>query len=321
MRVPHPLPAVHQDLAQHVGAVGHQSVDPEVEQLAHLVRARRRSRRGPGGPRRAPARRSPRSPRSCQRHPVAAPGARRRGRAAPSPRAAAARTGSRPTPSGPYDVATGRLTPAGGTRAAGSRRTSRRTTRSWAPVRSTRSARPVDRGVGLEVDVEAGAREVLEQVGHHAGSARCPPIRAVGRSTYVRSRDGAGARGDPVQDVVVEGQQHAVAGEVDVGLEVGVAERHGVLERGEGVLQADQVGVVRAAAVREREHGRRRPDRRRGTGSPVCGRVTRAVSTAMRPRWPRIARRAHPRSYSARVAGSAPAGSGVPSQPCPRTPR
>ena len=41
------------------------------------------------------------------------------------------------------------------------------------------------------------------------------------------------AVGDPVEDRVVEGEQDAVAGHVDVGLEVAVAEVDGVPERGQ----------------------------------------------------------------------------------------
>ena len=55
----------------------------------------------------------------------------------------------------------------------------------------------------------------------------------------------------------MEGEQHAVAGHVHVGLEVVVAQRDRVLERRQGVLQARDLGVVGAAAVGEREHAAR----------------------------------------------------------------
>ena len=76
-----------------------------------------------------------------------------------------------------------------------------------------------------------------------------------GRHVHVpKVLDPAGARRDPVQGGVVEGEQHPVPGGVHVGLEVPVAEVDRVLERGEGVLQSLEVGVERAAAVREGEH-------------------------------------------------------------------
>jgi hypothetical protein len=52
----------------------------------------------------------------------------------------------------------------------------------------------------------------------------------------------------------VAGHQHAVEGGVHVGLQVAVAEGHRVLEGDQGVLQAHQVRVPGAAAVREGEH-------------------------------------------------------------------
>jgi glycerophosphoryl diester phosphodiesterase len=64
--------------------------------------------------------------------------------------------------------------------------------------------------------------------------------------------------GDPVQDRVVEGQEDAVPRRVHVGLEVAVAQLDRVPERRERVLQPLDLGVVRAPAVRERDHARAR---------------------------------------------------------------
>ena len=285
-----PLSAVHQDVAQHVGAVGHQAVDPEVEQVGASRRARRRSTRAPGGPRRAPGRTKPRGDDGRPPRP------RRCGTwsASPRPRSsrrpgAAARTGSaRPRP--------GRTTsrPAGrpARRNARSRRLGERP--DARPGRGRRCARRGRRAAGTAA---SDLRSMLKRVRGKCSSRSAirgigsrPPIRASAQvDVRQRRRCVPVLVGDPVEDVVVEGQQHAVAGEVHVGLEVAVAELHGVLERVQGVLQAREVGVVRAAAVRERQH--RRPSSRPASrnGKPVCGRVTRAVSTAMRPRWPRIA--------------------------------
>ena len=57
------------------------------------------------------------------------------------------------------------------------------------------------------------------------------------------------AVGDPIEHVVVEGEQHAVGGDVDVGLDVAVAERDRVLERRHRVLG----DLARSASVRERD--------------------------------------------------------------------
>ena len=49
----------------------------------------------------------------------------------------------------------------------------------------------------------------------------------------------------------MEGDELPVPGHVDVGLEVRVAERDGVAEGGQGVLQAEVGGVERAPPVGE----------------------------------------------------------------------
>ena len=55
--------------------------------------------------------------------------------------------------------------------------------------------------------------------------------------------------GDPIEDVVVEREQHAVGGHVHVGLDVAVAEADRALERRHRVLGP----LARAAAVGERD--------------------------------------------------------------------
>ena len=76
------------------------------------------------------------------------------------------------------------------------------------------------------------------------------------------------AVGDAVEDVVVEGEQHAVGGDVHVGLDVAVAEPNCVLERRHRVLG----DFARAAAVRERDR----------SGPVEEGEVARAASPAGR---------------------------------------
>jgi hypothetical protein len=55
--------------------------------------------------------------------------------------------------------------------------------------------------------------------------------------------DHADPVGDPVQPVVVEGDHDAIAGRVQVGLQVAVTESYRVLEGAQRVLVADVVGV------------------------------------------------------------------------------
>ena len=109
--------------------------------------------------------------------------------------------------------------------------------------------------VRLQVDVEAGQREGVEELGERrhpfpTADQRLPDLRAG------EPRDGAAPVADPVEDQVVERQQRAVAGDVDVGLEVAVAQRRGVPEGRHRVLQALELGVVGAAAVGEGQHRR-----------------------------------------------------------------
>jgi hypothetical protein len=65
--------------------------------------------------------------------------------------------------------------------------------------------------------------------------------------------DRAAAIRDAVQPVVVERDHDAVAGRVQVGLQVPVAEVDGVLEGVQGVLVPDVVRVLRAAPMRHRD--------------------------------------------------------------------
>ena len=115
-----------------------------------------------------------------------------------------------------------------------------------------------------------------------------------------RLDDAAGAGGDPVEDVVVEGQQHAVAGGVDVGLEVAVAERHRVLERRAGCSRGPAMSGCRApprwanasTAPSSRPASRNgKPGVRTRHARSITGHGSRVAAN----RAPR-----HPRSYSAR---------------------
>ena len=129
-------------------------------------------------------------------------------------------------------------------------------TRSQASRSSMNSASTGDRAVGLEVDVEARPRELVEELGqrrHLLAAADQRLAHLVEREI----RDRALEVGDPVEHGVVEGQQHAVLGHVHVGLEVVVAERDRVLERRQGVLEPLDLRVVGATPVGESEHAAR----------------------------------------------------------------
>jgi hypothetical protein len=58
-------------------------------------------------------------------------------------------------------------------------------------------------------------------------------------------RHDTAAVGDPVEGVVVEGEQHPVGGGMDVSLQVAKAEVDSASERGEAVLQAVGASVGR----------------------------------------------------------------------------
>ena len=110
------------------------------------------------------------------------------------------------------------------------------------------------RRLGLEVDVEPGVGEGVEQLGQrrHCLGAADQGARDLG---VAELGDRAAQVGDPVEHGVVEGEQHTVAGGVDVRLEVAITQGDRVPERRHGVLEARDVGVMGAAAVRKGQHG------------------------------------------------------------------
>ena len=120
-------------------------------------------------------------------------------------------------PPGPWTV--------DGTSAAAARRRSPTSTRSHASVSLDEVDERLDGTVGLEVDVEAGFGQSVEEFGQRRDVvlARDASRRRPRRRTS--SRDGADAVGDPVEAIVVKGEQHAVTRGVDVSLEVDVAQR------------------------------------------------------------------------------------------------
>ena len=105
-----------------------------------------------------------------------------------------------------------------------------------------------DRSVvlGIDVDAQVGERpeKLLEQ---RDGLASADPRGA--HDLPRQLGDVALVVGDPIEDVVVEGKEHAVGGHVHVGLDVAVAEADRALERRHRVLGP----LARAAAVGERD--------------------------------------------------------------------
>ena len=100
--------------------------------------------------------------------------------------------------------------------------------------------------VEVEPDVRPGAQQVLQPHDRlPAADARPGQLRPGQRL------DPPGAVGHPLQRRVVEGDEDAVGGHPDVGLQVAVAQRHAGLEGRHGVLQV----LDRAAAVGHRQRG------------------------------------------------------------------
>ncbi len=79
-----------------------------------------------------------------------------------------------------------------------------------------------------------------------------PPTLAVRTTSHGSLAMSPSLIGDPIEDVVVEGEQHAVGRHVHVGLDVAVAEADRALERRHRVLGP----LARAAAVGERDRTR-----------------------------------------------------------------
>lgn len=108
--------------------------------------------------------------------------------------------------------------------------------------------------VGLDVDVDPGLGELLEQLGQGGHRLTATDERSPHRGIRLVG-DPSGGVGDPVEVVVVEGDDDAVAGGVDIGLEVAVAHVDRLTESGDGVLDAEVGVVCRAAPVGEAGRG------------------------------------------------------------------
>ena len=206
--------------------------------------------------------------------------------------------------------------------AAGRRRTSPRRparTRRASPMASASRSTAAS---ALASTLNRARGERLEQLGE--GRDRVPPADPdLGQLERGPLGDGPGTVRHPVQQRVVERQQIAVGGGVDVGLEVAVAERDGGAEGVQRVLAAEVRCVRSPAAVGEGEErrveegvlggahaaimsGGRRPPQ---AGSPGHGRPRPGTRTAApRPRGrPSRAGRRRRRSTSQNADLAAPA--------------
>jgi len=116
-----------------------------------------------------------------------------------------------------------------------------------------------DTGIGLGIDVEPGPGKGRQQVLHAGDSA---PITN-GGCRHLPPRQfgyGAAAVGDPVQARVVEGHQHAIAGDVYVGFEVAETKLHRRFKGLRGVLgefpgptpvgDGQRPGVIKVGEIR-----------------------------------------------------------------------
>src|SRR4051794_2003095 len=123
----------------------------------------------------------------------------------------------------------------------------------------------------LQVDVETGSREGLEQV----DEARDRLAATDEHRAYVGVRQIAQPlrrTGHPLQHGIVEGDQLSVVGRVHVGLQVAVAEGRRVLEGEHGVLETGYVRMAGSAAVGE------------GEDAAVLHRFVEEAETGARPR-------------------------------------
>ncbi len=162
-------------------------------------------------------------------------------------------------------------------------------------------------GEGVEQRLHGGDRLAL---GAHLGLADLRPRPVL---------QPAGQIGDPVEALVVKGQQHAVGGDPPVGLQVAVAHGHRPAEGGQRVLAADlrrsaPVGERdRLGPIQERETGLtprvgRAPGASAGTGSPTCP-AAAGWRSPRRARAPRRSRQGWPGPRRRRRLRGPPGGS------------
>ena len=279
MRIP-PVAALGEHVLQHIRAVGEDPVDPAVEELAHLVGVVDRPHvDGASG-----RVRSAHQAAGRDGQPAAAVRDLQRGHLAagePVGEAAARQEAEQ------HDVERRRRR---GHPPRVSLRNSRSRRRLNEPTRSRSQASRSATNSASAAAAPSDFRSTLKRASGNSskswarvGTCSRPPDQRAANLLERQVRDRALLVGDPVQDAVVERQQHPVGGDVDVGLEVVVAQRDGMLERRQGVLQALDLGVVGARLdVRTRARRQAWPTQwpPRPPPQPRCAVCTRRGSAA-----------------------------------------
>ena len=149
-------------------------------------------------------------------------------------------------------------------------------TQTWScrPALLDEAPQRLGRAGGLEVDVEVDVGPRVEHLGEqrHVAAVADLGVRHLGPRQVA---DPPVRVADPVEDGVVERDQLPVPRDVDVGLEVGVAQADGVAECGHGVLEP-QVGCVeRPAPVGQGHRSPLEVGPRRHHGGDAIGQMKR----------------------------------------------
>ncbi len=108
--------------------------------------------------------------------------------------------------------------------------------------------------VGFEIDVQVGFGQLLEEL-RHGGHRLGAPDPCRGDLCIGQLGDRSTSVGDAIEHVVVEGEQHSVAGQVHIGFEMPITECRGAAESRDGVFQVEVVRMKRPTAMRKCQHG------------------------------------------------------------------
>jgi len=225
-------PRAGENLAQYRRAVGHDAVDAEIEESDHLVAVVD----GPDVNLHSAVVRLVEEPRVDERDPLGAGGHLRAWRGQTSNGHAVGRTPQSCDAPRPERCAR--------------RGTQQRANAGQPPIAEGSDADPIDRVTALQhidergygaivfrvdvhPDVGERAEELLEQRDGFTSVHLCVLHHRPGKGI-----DAATSVGDAIQHVVMEREQDAVSGHMHVGLDVAVAEPHGMLERGASCSRA-----------------------------------------------------------------------------------
>ena len=287
-----PGTAFSQHAAEHVGLVGHEAVDAEVEQPVHLDRLVD----GPDVYRESPSVCSPHE--SCVDQ--GEPAGMRRNLDASDDRDAHRHTHRRqsqsrddPRAARSAQRVTQQLTGATNT-SIGERADAHPLDRTGA---REQSGQRLDHCVTLRVDVHPLTREGGQQLVEQDHGARAPDSRLadLGERALV---DAPVAVGDPIEPLVVERDDMSVAGEVNICLEIAKAERHRMGERLHGVLGMHACPAAMSdrdrARVIEEGVSNHRCD---GSNLRARARATTVIAMELAHRFAEIVRRPEPNDH------------------------